>query len=468
MVQGSRVLLLHAVVAACVVLASACGTASECDLYVQDLNTLTNYVLARQYTNASLPATFGAIRLGINPGVYIGDVAWFNINPYFSGLALRGILQQTWDGVLNATLQQKVLTATEAWIDFTLNHLSPDGYPWDWWVSADGTNDTSCIGPGVALQCNHADSEDSYLAMILGVSWLYKSRGGSTQFISQRLSTIESMADKLVALMDSDNLTIALRSYAIKYTMDNAEAWWGLDGMSKLETAVGGSRASFFQGKADALRAAILTLYNANYGGGRWKYFKDNNDGAGDCDGSVFYYRAAPVVWPVIFGVVAPESQQYAVSQVAWINSRFDGTNGTLNWSVEQVDPPFWWPAITYSAVLTESCARGVQSYNTIKSTVFPSLSASWSVPDAGWFALAVDSMYRSNCVSTTSPVSTPTPTPTPTPTKMPVTAPPTTASNPTSIVAAPVQRPASSQAINRFCGLEIVFLSFLVASALI
>jgi hypothetical protein len=353
----------------------------------EDIKTVSSWMISLQYRNPE-HLSDGSIRVHHTPGHIApnGD-AYFHVIPYFSNMALLGLL--------NTPVANK-LEITERGIRWYLNHLnkngSPPGVVYDHWYLADGTGETTCP-PGLTPSlCNHDDASDSYAATLLGVTWAYYQAGGNAAFLQTagNKEIFEQIAQVILTLQQPDGLTWAKDSFRVKYLMDNSEVYWGLISMAELERVVFGDEINAQQYKAAAesvQRGINQSLFNPNTG--LYRIAKFENNAVEEANLNVWYPGTVAIAWPHLFGVTGNRSEK-ALAQMAALNESWDGSPHP-DWTETIVDPTgFVWPSIGQAALLTGDCDRAQRHATFVKNKKFPDFAWPFDVSEGGWLLMTL------------------------------------------------------------------------------
>ena len=186
--------------------------------------------------------------------------------PYFAHFQAYGLLR-----AYEAVGDARYLNVADAWIDWYRAHMRPDGTVTDYTFNADDT----------LTPTDDMDSTDSYAAMYL---WLVAERfrvtGEPVEWLRERERGCVLALSAILLTMQPDGLTIAKPTYAIEYTMDNAEVVVGFRSAALLFDALGNpGLASHARSLADATEDELRTLYSAERGYFAW--YRDMNGDMG-------------------------------------------------------------------------------------------------------------------------------------------------------------------------------------------
>lgn len=361
------------------------------------LSTLTlvgDYIGDLQYTTPGNDGD-GAIRIHHDPGVYDPNTSApaYQIQPYFASLGVIGLLE---------TSRADRLAVAEGWMTWYLDHVESDGTIRDHWYYADGTVYTP-------QPTTLSDADDSNAAVFLLVCRAYLEAGGESTFFqaSGVEAKIDLIAGVMTGLQQSDGLTWALDSYRVKFLADNAEVEAGFRAVSYLKANVYGnsSAAEMYDLAAEAVRTGIQTfLFDS--GTGLFRIARFENNTTQNADLNVWYPGTALLLWPGIFGTIAPTSTQ-ALVQMNALSESWDGSPNP-SWSTTQTE----WAAVGYGAALTretEYIAQANTHLNTMLAEHFPTDT---SLPQSG-FTVADAGFLLRTLLTNDAPVLDTAPTPT-------------------------------------------------------
>lgn len=194
--------------------------------------------------------------------------AQLDINPYFANRAARALLTEP-----------RHLPAVEAYMDWYLAHLNPDG-----------TIDDHRVEAGREVSLGRYDSADSYAATFLTLVEAYLQAGGDPEWVVQHRSDLDRLVGLLIRLTDpEDGLTWAKPHYPFKLLMDNVEVWEGLQAWARVLEAIGEPAAAagareradrIHQGlsrfrRSDGVYAWGLASFGLRRGGNLQRFYPD-------------------------------------------------------------------------------------------------------------------------------------------------------------------------------------------------
>lgn len=349
-----------------------------------NIDTLSNYIYNQQYADNTLPS-YGAIRKNTGTVAIAGQNYCF-IEPYFNHIATIGILQSNHPDKCGFALR---------WMNWYLNHLDTQGKMVNFCYKVDGTAESTCPAGATGIFCNYIDAEDSDPALFWILAYDYYTTSGDQAFFTSSVKTkLETAATYLLdSLIDTDNLSVAKKSYPIKFTMDNSEVYKGLLALSKIEGQIynDASKSSLYLAKANSVKTAVKTLLYNNTTG-----LYDYNLGS-SIDSTQWYgFGITASVWPQLFGVDSLNDTR-SIHQRIVLHNNFDGTPGT-NWTTSaflgSVDA-YTWASIGYLFSIAGDTAKGYAQASYISSVfVSPFPSTPCYVGDAGWVTMNMATKY--------------------------------------------------------------------------
>ncbi|MBS3937543.1 MAG: hypothetical protein KGZ50_03065 [Peptococcaceae bacterium] len=214
------------------------------------------------------------------------------------------------------------------------------------------------------------DSADSYAATFLSLALQYTRVTGDIEWAKDNLESLLDVAGVLLELQDIDGLIWAKPRYYVKFLMDNAENYRGLRDAAMLMGYLGREDlALVFDTAAGRVAAGMekhLWLPDkqvyawALYG--RWW---------ARAPGVKWYPDTVSQIYPVVFGVVAPDSPR-ARSLYAYLNSHYP------EWAKGRFDDRFPWTVLSFMAALMQDDTRAVEqlsdihSANTVRNRSYP------------------------------------------------------------------------------------------------
>lgn len=318
------------------------------------------------------------------------------ISPYFGNIAALGLI---------AADTRESRAAVLKWMEWYLAHLNASGPN----VPANSVFDY-VYDPVAKTETptGDFDSVDSYASTALNVAYTaYTSGDADLQaFVTANITTYEAIANILtyggpigvrINAGPDAGLTIAKPSYPIAYTMDNAEVYSGLADFARLESLLG-RQADYYGSWAETTRNAILEkLWNPTNSNFDWAY-------ANASDTDVFYAQGTAQLWPIIFGVVAPNDPK-AISGWAQFSASFP------RWYEGGIPDSYPWVSIARAAQLMGESGHANIFLADVHSRYAPdftlptscgaSVCGEWYDAEAGWFILARPSKHGPCSVNT-------------------------------------------------------------------
>jgi|GEM_PF-702441 len=183
------------------------------------------------------------------------------------------------------------------------------------------------------------DSTDSYAAMFLEILYDY-TRVFDNAFLDGKTKLVDTLINVIMSTyVTSIDLTYAKPNYAVCYLMDNCEVYAGFIAAAKIYDEFYGDdeKAAFALEKADKIKTAIL--------GRMWVESSEvfassvytNGKHAAGLDVTEFYPQASSQLFPVLFGLLAPDDPK-AITVYNRFKANFcqDGEKGK-DWSAYDV-----------------------------------------------------------------------------------------------------------------------------------
>ena len=308
------------------------------------------------------------------------------ISPYFANIAALGLLVADTRAARAGTLR---------WMTWNLGHLNAAS------INVPANSIFDYVYDPVAqteTPTGDFDSVDSYASTTLNVAYAaYSTKDPALRaFVRKNIRVYEAIADLVITpaptgvLVETGpdaGLTIAKPSYPIAFTMDNAEVYSGLVDLAKLEQRLGRiSQAAHYASWAEATKSAMSTKL--------WNSARDNWDWAfaNPSDTDVFYAQGAAQLWPIIFGVVAPNDPR---ALAGW--AQFTGSFPA--WSEGALPDSYPWVSVARAAQLMGEPAQAATYLDNIYARYAPgfglpttcgaAVCGEWYDAEAGWFLLA-------------------------------------------------------------------------------
>lgn len=236
--------------------------------------------------------------------------------PYLSNFAALGLARTsrvTGDGRYVATVWR--------WLRWYQDHEDANGYVTDYEI----TN-------GVPVSTGDMDSTDAYAGTyLLAVREAWLATGDRTQ-----LSALQEGIAGAVAAIEStqqpDGLTWATPTWRVKYLMDQAETFAGLEAAADLALVLRDDPLHDRAARdAAALRAGVDRLWNAQTGSYDWAVHSDGARTA--TDWSRLYPDALQQPWAVAFGLVTGERAQIVMDRFQREQPSWDNPTATALYS---------------------------------------------------------------------------------------------------------------------------------------
>lgn len=257
--------------------------------------------------------------------------------PYFSNLAATAMLSDP-----------RGLVPVRHYMNWYIGHLNrPDKY------GVLGTMYDWKQVNGEWVPTYSYDSADSYAATFLTLALRYTQVTGDVAWAQSNVQALVDIARVLIQLQDIDGLIWAKPRYYVKFLMDNAENYRGLRDAALLMRYLGRDDLTLHYNTAAERVAAGMeerlwlpeeqvyawALY------GRWWARPPREK---------WYPDTVSQVYPVVFGVIDPDSER-ARNLYAYLNLRYP------DWTKGQFDDPFSWTVISFMAALMQDEARVVE-----------------------------------------------------------------------------------------------------------
>lgn len=246
--------------------------------------------------------------------------------PYFSNFAALALLEDP-----------AAYPLVERYLDWYLINLEENGTVLDYYFDED-----------LSFRKTRPDSEDAYAATFLSLVSRYHEKTGRTSWVAGNLKKLKKVARVITRLQCRDGLTFARADHRVKYLMDNCEAWRGLVDFAGLLERLGDPEMIFFRTKArkiaDGIEKELWNPRRLSYRP-RKRYFLKPR-----ANWRVFYPDAACQIFPVLNGLIRPESAR-GVHLYARLNACHP------DW-VRRRPPDYPWMLLGYCACLYGDFAR--------------------------------------------------------------------------------------------------------------
>ena len=306
------------------------------------VNDLANYIQSLQYGNPAYPNSLGAIQKALAaPSYYDGGAAYYKVEPYFAHNGVRGLLHT---GFANRFI------VARNWFNWYLAHLNSHYNCYNYYYNSSGSIQTACPPASTGIACYDIDAQDSDAAVFCGIAYEYFLYSGDTAWFNNTgvRTKLEGMMNFVIdSLIQNNHLSIAKTSWAVQYTMDNSEVFWGLKSMAAIENNIyqDATMAAYYNNKADLMQQAIQTLlYNSGTDSYKWALNMDISPlcwyGCGDLGG------VTATVFPQLFGIDSYCNAR-SIDQRTTLNNSFDGSPNT-DWTSQNVET-FIWANIGYT-----------------------------------------------------------------------------------------------------------------------
>lgn len=225
-------------------------------------------------------------------------------NPYFACYAMIGLLEYQLRE--KAAAGEKYRAAARAYMEFHLSRLNV--------LDKNGVSGTiydyeTDPATGRVRSCEDYDSTDSYAAVMLMLVDKYAAVTDDGAFLAAKKGDVERIAGAMLSTLDG-GLTFARPDYRVKYLMDNCEVYGGLTAASRIFADIYKDKvlAERYRKEAEELRAKIeRDFWDAKQGVYHCAILES---GPAELDQSRFYPDGASQLYPIIFGVLSPESKR--------------------------------------------------------------------------------------------------------------------------------------------------------------
>lgn len=297
------------------------------------------------------------------------------IEPYFGNLAALGLAQARTAGSTTVLLR---------WMQWYMAHLNRSQGPSENALPGSIYDYSYDPATGTESSLGTMDSVDSYAATALSVAYAAYRTGDPRlrQFVGSHVADYELMARLLITpapdgLLQPDDLTIALPSYPIEFTMDNAEVYRGLRDLASLEAVEGRRTQSFDYSRwASRIRTAMLSdMWNAQQG--IWDWYTGVSTPP-----STYYPGSTAQMWPILNGVVSPSSSYARKGWQAFVTA-------WPQWAQDRIGDTFPDVYIARAAELMGDTAGARTFLQTVHAQFAPSWAWPWFDSEAGWFIRA-------------------------------------------------------------------------------
>ena len=267
-------------------------------LYQKVVDTENAWLASMQLPNGALPMTYA-------------KSGTLKLCPYFSDFAALSMLNQA----------DLYADNVKKYMDWHFSHLNTAATDYN---GVDGTiyDYNAIMSNGQVVREEYIggtpsyDSTDSYAATFLEVVQKYVEKTGDKQYAIDHKAEIERIVNALYSTMVG-GLTLAKPDYKVKYLMDNCEVYSGMVAGAKLyaDVLIPADASLAATGAKLAADAAIVAdkiekqMWNET---GKYYYPALGENGVPNYtfSWSNFYPSATAQPFPVIFGLISPESER--------------------------------------------------------------------------------------------------------------------------------------------------------------
>jgi hypothetical protein len=266
--------------------------------------------------------------------------------------------------------------------------------PYNHFYRADGEGETMCVKPGDPILCHYNDATDSAAATFFLVLEAEHEAGMPASMLNtpQRKEYVETLASLVLKLQQPDGLCWAKSNYRVKYLEDNSEVLGGLCALANLERDVfeDSQRSALYQNAAGRVRSGILAeLYDPKTRLFFVAEFEKNARPAPDLNN--WYPDTQAQLWPVLFGVIAPNDPR-AEAAAAAVNDHWNGrVRADRTHDPRHVNQGWVEAGHAYAALLmgetnqVQIYCEAVERYKFKSKSGKPQFPGPFSVDDAGW-----------------------------------------------------------------------------------
>ena len=357
---------------------------SDIAFYKEILTIETGWLSSLQLPNGAMPMT--AAKTGT-----------VKVNPYFASFAVLAILEG----------DKKYHPVVKKYMDWHFAHLNTaatdyngvDGTIYDYDITV---SEGKVVSEAIATNdrgTKQYDSSDSYAAMFLAILWSYYSKSGDAAYIKAHYNQIKRILNALYSTMN-EGLTWAKPDYKIKYLMDNAEVWRGMDKTillyeQVLKSAFSDAPAMLTKLKADrALVASKIESLMWNEAG---KHYESaigiDGEVAFNFDWNNFYPSATCQLFVITNDMIKPDSARAKIVY-ANFNKYYSTGESRKTWEQMSIPDQFYWGEMVYAGALMKDEAR-VKSYMTLYRRVMKNHAYPLYNADAGKATLAAAYMIE-------------------------------------------------------------------------
>lgn len=290
------------------------------------------------------------------------------IEPYYANVAATG-----------EAATRSNLAGVRAWMRWYVAHLNAKDR---WGLS--GTIYDYRYDPksGRETSMHRADSTDSYAATFFTLARTLYDTGDakSRAFVSALRAPLAEMGAMVLAIQQSDGMTIALPNYPVAYLMDNCEVYRGLSDLAYLErTALGdSSAASAYEAAARRVAAGIASLWSPS----RRVYAEEKQEPSGPVTWprwTRFYPDATAELFPVLQGVLRPHAPR---ALALW--GAFNGAYP--HWDRFEFPDAFPWAMIGTTASIVGDRTQAQVYSESVERKYAPRFQWPWYDMEAGWY----------------------------------------------------------------------------------
>ena len=276
-------------------------------------------------------------------------------------------------------------TAAWRWLQWYQAHEDANGFVTDYAVSGAAETSTGSM-----------DSTDAYAGTFLVAARAAWQATSDLNALRQLAPGITGAVGAIEKTQDSDGLTWAKPTWKVKYLMDQAEAYAGLQAAADMAAATG-NRVLSKRASADAQRLSqgVNGLWNSATGAYDWA--KHENGARQTTNWSVLYPDSLEQTWAVAFGLATGSRAQAVMAQFSQHQLTWDTPTATARFDT---GPQLvgYWSVAAWAYGRTGQTARATQAATSIRAAAL-NAGRAWpfttgdagelvTLESAGWTAL--------------------------------------------------------------------------------
>jgi hypothetical protein len=271
--------------------------------------------------------------------------------PYLANFAAMGLARAA-----EMTGNGRYSNAAWRWLSWYQAHQDDNGYVTDYVVASDGS---------VASK-HDMDSTDAYAGTFLLASrrtWLATGDRGRLTALAPG---IRGAVRAITSTQDADGLTWAKPTWKVKYLMDQAEAYAGLQAAVELGRALSDNGVvTTASSAAQRMASGVSGLWNQSKGAYDWAV---HDTGARQSTAwSTFYPDAQQQMWAVAFGLVGGSRARDLVGRFEASHPRWDQPASTEAFGTASQKVGYW-PVTGWAYARAGQRSRAAVGANNIRS----------------------------------------------------------------------------------------------------